>query len=144
MILYGHWTNTYIALKEMIEKYIADGKLTHFLGKREDLTAKHPPDRSTGDQGSSKRDARPGRPPYRRERRPARHPDDDFQAERVPRRERSKSQGRQDGSGDFPEIQTIARGFGGRGETYSARKSYAREMREASIYLVARPLKTTK
>jgi hypothetical protein len=31
---FGHWTNTCIALKEIIEKYIADGKLTRFLGKR--------------------------------------------------------------------------------------------------------------
>lgn len=31
-----------------------------------------------------------------------------------------------------------------RGETYSARKSYAREMREVSIYSVARPSKTIK
>jgi hypothetical protein len=81
---YGHWTNTCIALKEMIEKYIADGKLTRFLGKREDLTAKHPLDRSTGDQGSSRRDARSGRPPYHRERRPARQPDGNFRQKGRP------------------------------------------------------------
>jgi hypothetical protein len=61
---FGHWTNTCIALNEIIKKYIADGKLTRFLGKREDLTVKHPPDRSTGEQGSSGRDTHPGRPPY--------------------------------------------------------------------------------
>jgi hypothetical protein len=105
---------------------------------------KLPSDRSTGGQGSSGRDARLGRPPYRQERKLVRQPDRDFWAERAPQRERSRSRGRQDGSGDFPEIQTIAGGFGGGGETYSARKSYAREMREVSIYSVVRPLKTTK
>jgi hypothetical protein len=141
---FGHWTNTCVALKEIIEKYIADGKLTRFLGKREDLTVKLPPDKSTGGQGSSGRDARLGQPPYRQERRPVRQPDRDFRAERAPQRERSRSHDRQDGSGDFPEIQSIAGGFGGGGETYSARKSYAREMREVSIYSVVRPLKTAK
>lgn len=82
---FGHWTNTCIALKEIIEKYIADGKLARFIGKREDLIEKRPPDRSTGDQGSSGRNARPGRPPYRREGRPARQPDRDFQVGREPR-----------------------------------------------------------
>lgn len=68
---FGHWTNTCIALKEMIEKYIADGKLARFLGKREDPMVRHPPNRLAGDQGSSRRDARSGRLPYRRERRSA-------------------------------------------------------------------------
>jgi hypothetical protein len=68
---FGHWTNTCIALKEMIEKYIADGKLTRFLGKREDLTTRLPPDRLAGGQSSGGRDARSGRPPYHHERRPA-------------------------------------------------------------------------
>jgi hypothetical protein len=141
---FGHWTNTCIALKEMIEKYIADGKLTRFLGKREDLTTRLPPERPAGGQSSGGRDVRPARPPYHHERRPARRPDGDFQAERARQRDRSRSRGRQDGPGDFPEIQTIAGGYGGGGETYSARKSYAREMREVSIYSVARPLKTPK
>jgi hypothetical protein len=87
---------------------------------------------------------RPGRQQYCRERRPAPQPGGDVQEEKPPQRERSRSRGRQDGSGDFPEIQTIAGGFGGGDETYSARKSYAREMREVSIYSVVRPLKTTK
>jgi hypothetical protein len=95
---YGHCTNTFN------EKYIVDGKLTCFLGKREDLTAKHQPDRSTGDHGSSRRDVRSGRPPYRQERRPARQPDVNFQAERAPQRERSRSRGRQDGSGTSPRF----------------------------------------
>jgi len=128
----------------MIEKFIAEGKLTRFLGRREDPTGKHLPDRLAGEQNSFGRDARPRRPQYHCERRPARQPGGNFQAERAPQRERSRSQGRQDDSGDFPEIQTIAGGFGGGGETYSARKSYAREMREVSIYSVVRPLKAAK
>jgi hypothetical protein len=32
---YGHWTNSCVALREMIERYIADGKLTRFLAKQE-------------------------------------------------------------------------------------------------------------
>ncbi|XP_062170506.1 uncharacterized protein LOC133876236 [Alnus glutinosa] len=111
---YGHWTNTCFARKEMIEKYIADGKLTRFLGKRKDPMGKHPPDRGN------------------------------VQAKKAPQRERSRSRGRQDGPEDFFEIQTIAGGFGGGGETYSARNSYAKEMREVSIYAVARPLKTAR
>ncbi|XP_062153622.1 uncharacterized protein LOC133861818 [Alnus glutinosa] len=141
---FGHWTNTCVALKEMIEKYIADGKLTRFLEKREDVTARFPSSRPAGGQGSGGRDAHSARPPYRYERRPARQPDRDFQPERARQRERSRSCNRHEGPGDFPEIQTIAGGFGGGGETYSARKSYAREMREVSIYSVARPLKAAK
>jgi hypothetical protein len=105
---------------------------------------KHTSDRLTRDQSSSERDVRPRRQQYHRERKPARQHGGDAQAEKAPQRERSRSRRRQDDSGDFPEIQTIAGGFGGGGETYSARKSYAREMREVSIYSVAGPLKTTK
>ncbi|XP_062145937.1 uncharacterized protein LOC133853931 [Alnus glutinosa] len=30
---YGHWTSSCVTLREMVERYIADGKLTRFLGK---------------------------------------------------------------------------------------------------------------
>jgi hypothetical protein len=105
---------------------------------------KHTSDRLTRDQSSSERDVRPRRQQYHRERKPARQHGGDAQAEKAPQRERSRSRRRQDDSGDFPEIQTIAGGFGGGGETYSAPKSYAKEMRKVSIYAVTRPLKTAR
>lgn len=141
---YGHYTNNCIALREMIEKYIADGKLMRFLGKRANLADKRLADRLTGDQSSSRRDARLGRQQYYRERKPPPQHRGDTQAEKAPQREPSRSRGRQDDSGDFPKIQTISGGFGGGGETYSARKSYAKEIREVSIYAVVRPLKTAR
>lgn len=46
--------------------------------------------------------------------------------------------------GEYPEIHTISVGFAGGGESHSARKSYAREMKEALIYTVRRPPKVRK
>lgn len=62
----------------------------------------------------------------------------------MDRRERSQSRTRADGPRDFPKIQTIAEGFAGGGESRSARKLYAREMKEALVYAVWRPSKVRK
>jgi hypothetical protein len=141
---FGHYTDNCISLKEMIEKYIADGKLKCFLGRCESSLDKCPAYRFTGNQGSSGRDVRSGKQPYHQERKLPQQPRGGGRAEKSPQRERSRSRGRPEDSGSFPEIQTIAGGFGGGGETHSARKSYAKEMREVSIYAVARPVKTTR
>jgi hypothetical protein len=135
---FGHYTDNCISLKEVIEKYIADGKLKRFVERRESSSDKRPVYKSAGNQGSTGRDARFGKQKYYRERKRPQQPRRDVRTEKSPQHERSRSRGRPQDSGCFPEIQTIAGGFGGGGETYSARKSYAREMREVSIYTVAR------
>jgi hypothetical protein len=141
---FGHYTDNWTSLKEVIEKYIADGKLKCFVGRRESSSDKRPVYKFTGNQGSSGRDVRSGKPQYYQERKPPQQPRRDVQIEKSPQRERSRSRGRPEDSGSFPEIQTIAGGFGGGGETYSARKSYAKEMREVSIYAVVRPVKAAR
>ncbi|XP_062171004.1 uncharacterized protein LOC133876775 [Alnus glutinosa] len=141
---FGHYTDNCISLKEVIERYIADGKLKRFVERREGTSDKRPAYKFAGNQGLSGRDARPGKQQYYRERRPPQQPRRDVRAEKSPQRERSRSRGRPQDSGCFPEIQTIAGGFGGGGETYSARKSYAKEMREVSIYAITRPEKAAR
>jgi hypothetical protein len=130
---YGHWTNTCVALREMIERYIADGKLTDFLGKRKNQTDEPPLERVPGNRNLSRREVRPRRQQYYQERKRAQLLRIDTQKKKAPQREWSKSRGRPNDSRDFPEIRTIAGGFGGGSETYLARKSYAKEMREESI-----------
>lgn len=141
---YGHWTNSCVALRDMIESYIVDGKLTHLLGKQENQTDGPPVCQVLGNRDSSGRGAHPSRQPYYRERRPAQMLRTDSRPGETIQRERSRSRGRPDNTRDFPEIQTIAWSFGRGGEAHSARKSYAKEMREVSIYAVRRSLKTMK
>jgi hypothetical protein len=141
---YGHLTNSCVALREMIERYIADGKLTRFLAKQENQAGAPPVRRVPGNRNSSGREARSGAQLYGRERKSAQLPRIDMHAEKAVQRERNRSWGCPDNAVDFPEIQTIAGGFGGGGETCTARKSYAKEMRGESIYAVRRPLKMVK
>jgi hypothetical protein len=101
---FGHHTNNCIALREMIGKYIADGKLTRFLGKHESSSDKRPADRFTGNQGSSERDVCPGKQQYYQERKQPQQPRGDVRAEKLPQRERSRSRGRPEDAGSFPEI----------------------------------------
>jgi hypothetical protein len=141
---YGHWTNSCVALREMIERYIADGKLTRFLGEQKDRTGGPPVGRIPRNRDSSGGGARSDQRPYYQERRLTQMPRTDSQAREMVQHEWSSSRGRPDNTRDFPEIQTIVGGFGGGGETRSARKSYAKEMREASIYAVRKPFKTAR
>jgi hypothetical protein len=62
----------------------------------------------------------------------------------VDQQEKNWSRARADGPRGFLEIQTIAEGFAGGGESWSARKSYAREMKEALVYAVRNPPKARK
>jgi hypothetical protein len=71
---FGHYTDNCISLKKMIEKYIADGKLKRFLGKRESSSDKLPPYRFTGNWGSSGRGVRSGKQQYHQERKPPQQP----------------------------------------------------------------------
>lgn len=139
---YSHWTDSCVALREMIERYIADGKLTRFLGKQKKRTGEPLAGRVLRDRDPSGGGARSERRPYYRGRRPNLMPRTDSQAKETVQREWSRSKGRSENTRDFPEIQTIAGGFGGGGETHSARKSYVKEIREVPIYAVRSPLKT--
>jgi hypothetical protein len=141
---HGHWTNSCLALREMIERYIADGKLTCFLGEQKDQTGGPIVDRIPRNSDSSGDGARSDQWPYYRERKLAQMPRTDSRAREMVQRERSRSRGCPDNTRDFPEIQTIAGGFGGGGETRSAHKSCAKEMREVSIYAIRRPLKIAR
>jgi hypothetical protein len=55
---FGHYTDNCISLKEVIEKYIADGKLKRFVERREGSSDKCLAYKFAGNQGSSGRDAR--------------------------------------------------------------------------------------
>jgi hypothetical protein len=46
--------------------------------------------------------------------------------------------------GDLPIIHTISGGFGGGGESISARKAYARQLDDFEVYSVQKPLKSQK
>jgi hypothetical protein len=58
---FGHYTDNCISLKEVIEKYIADGKLKRLVERRESSSDKRPAYKFAGNQGSSGRDARSGK-----------------------------------------------------------------------------------
>jgi hypothetical protein len=101
---FGHYTDNCISLKEVIEKYIADGKLKRFVERRESSSDKRPAYKFTGNQGSSGHDARSGKQQYYRERKPPQQPRSDVRAEKSPQREWSRSRGRPQDLGCFPEI----------------------------------------
>lgn len=90
--------------------------------------------RIPGNQNPSGRKAGSGEQLYGRERKPAQLPGIGMQVEKAVHREQSKSRGHPDNAG----------GFDGGGETCTARKSYAKEMRGESIYVVRRPSKMVK
>jgi hypothetical protein len=60
------------------------------------------------------------------------------------RRGRSKSRSRQEQQGNLPIIHTISGGFGGGGESNSARKAYARQLDDFEVYSVQKPPKARK
>lgn len=66
---------------------------------------------------------------YGKGRKPAQSLGTGMSTEKAVQRKRSRSRGRPDNVVDFLEIQTLAGDFGGGGETCTARKSYAKEMR---------------
>lgn len=124
----------------MIERYIANGKLIRLLAKQENQASAPSVRQVPRNQNSSGHEARSGGQLYGRERKPAQPPRIDMRAEKEVQREQSRSWGRLDNTVDFPDIQTIVGGFGRGGETCTARKSYAKEMRGESSSDLYSPL----
>jgi hypothetical protein len=137
----GHRTEACISLRLLIERFIENGKLVCFLvdqriqqnpehGNRPQKNYNRFQNRNNpqNDQG---RDQERGREPERR-------PDPRFA------RERSRSRARPVPQENLPEIQTISGGFGGGGESNSAWKAYARQLRDFEVYSVQKPPKSQK
>ncbi|XP_062167107.1 uncharacterized protein LOC133873417 [Alnus glutinosa] len=118
----GHRTEACISLRLLIERFIENGKLVHFLADqrvRQDPEHGNRPHQNRFHQNQNNpRDER-GRN-QERGREPERRPD--LRAAQ----ERSRSLARPARQENLPEIQTISGGFGGGEESSSARKAYAR------------------
>jgi hypothetical protein len=127
---FGHLTDQCISLRQLIEKFIENGKLVRFL---------------VGEKNQQDR-ARASRPREEEERRHRRDhaPRQEERRERIreltprpregERRERSRSRARE--NNNIPVIHTISGGFGGGGESSSARKAYARQLNDFEVYSI--------
>jgi hypothetical protein len=117
---YGHFTEKCISLRQLIEKFIENGKLVWFL-----INERNHQDRARALRPREEEERRHRRDyaPRREERQErAREPTPKPRAEE--RREMSRSKARE--NDNLPEIHTISGGFGGGGESSSARKAYTR------------------
>jgi hypothetical protein len=136
----GHRTEACISLRLLIERFIENGKLVRFLtdqriqqdpghGNRPQENYNRFHQNRNNPRNDRGRDQERGREPERR-------PDPRFV------RERSRSRARPAPQENLQEIQTISGGFGGGGESNSARKAYARQYFE--VYSVQKPPKSQK
>jgi hypothetical protein len=101
---YGHWNSSCVALREMIERYIVDGKLTRFLWEQKNQTGGPPAGRVSKDRDPSRDGVRLERRPYYRERRPTQMLGIDSRDKETVQCEQSRSRGHSDNTRDFPEI----------------------------------------
>jgi len=136
----GHRTEACISLRLLIECFIENGKLVRFLADQriqQDLGHGNRPQENYNRFHQNRNNPRNDRGrDQERGREPEHRPD--------PRlaRERSRSRFRQTPQENLPEIQTISRGFGGGGESNSARKAYSRQLRDFEVYSVQKPPKS--
>jgi hypothetical protein len=135
---YGHLTEQCVSLRQLIEKFIENGKLVRFLvnERNQQERDQYPQPRREEDQ-NERRNYRPRQEESRgRSREPAPRPRGEE------RRERSWSRARVEQQGNLPIIHTISGGFGGGGESNSARKAYAKQLDDFEVYSVQKPPKS--
>ncbi|XP_062147680.1 uncharacterized protein LOC133856606 [Alnus glutinosa] len=134
----GHRTEACITLIILIEHFIENGKLVRFLANQRILPNPEHDNRPREDHNRFHLNQNNPRNDRERAREPERRPD--------PRdaRERSRSHARLALQENLPEIHTIYRGFGGEGKSSSARKAYARQMKDFEVYSVQKPPKSRK
>jgi hypothetical protein len=137
---YGHLTEQCVSLRQLIEKFIENGKLVRFLvnERNQQERDQYPWPRREEDRNErrnyqSRREERRGR-----SREPAPRPREEE------RRERSRSRARLEQQGNLPIIHTISGGFGSGGESNLARKAYARQLDDFKLYSVQKPPKSQK
>jgi len=137
---YGHLTEQCVSLRQLIEKFIENGKLVRFLVNERN-------------QQEWDQYLRPRREEDRNERRNYRPRQEERRGrsrELAPwprgeeRRERSRSRARVKQQGNLPIIHTISGGFGGDGESNSAWKAYARQLDDFEVYSVQKLPKSRK
>lgn len=127
----GHYKEGCIALRLLIEKFIKKGKLVRFLGDQrgavanrenhvQEVNYQHPRDHQPREQRKS-------RSPAGNRRGRDRNPRDDRGRRSKPRREH-----------------IIISGFAGGGESRSARKAYARQVKYHELYAIERPIKHSR
>ncbi|XP_062177089.1 uncharacterized protein LOC133882022 [Alnus glutinosa] len=121
----GHRTEACISLRLLIERFIENGKLVRFLA----------------DQRIQQNPEHGNRPHQNRFHQDQNNPRDDRGRNQERGREPERRPERQE---NLPEIQTISGGFGGGGESSSARKVYARQLRDFEVYSVQKPPKSQK
>jgi hypothetical protein len=143
----GHYTEGCIALRQLIEKLIKNGKLVQFIGGQRNQPRNDWDNRPNNNRDNRNREHRPRDRPRLVGGGRENHPREDSPRGRnQERRERSRS--RQHGSPVnqvvLGEIRTIAGGFSGGGESNRARKAYARQARNHEVYAVERPMKVQK
>ncbi|XP_062162167.1 uncharacterized protein LOC133869226 [Alnus glutinosa] len=129
-----------VSLRQLIEKFIENGKLVRFLvnERNQQERDQYPRPRREEDR-NERRNYRPRQEERRgRSREPAPRP----RGEEI--RERSRSRARVEQQGNLPIIHTMLGGFGGGGESNSARKAYARQPDDFKVYSVQKPPKSRK
>jgi hypothetical protein len=137
---YGHLTEQRVSLRQLIEKFIENGKLVRFLvNERNQQERDQYPRPRREEQRNERRNYQQRWEERRgRSREPAPRPREDK------RRERSRSRARLEQQGNHPIIHTISGGFGGGGESNSAQKAYARQLDDFKVYSVQKPPKSQK
>jgi len=138
----GHSTENCRSLRALIEKFIWNRKLVCFLAGQRGPSGfdqnSQPEERRNQPQRYREEPRERMERPLDRDREPNNRPAD------RDRRERSRSQARLPGRENLHEIHTISGGFGGGGDSSTARKAYARHLKEFEIYSVQRPPKMRK
>jgi hypothetical protein len=137
---YGHLIEQCVSLRQLIEKFIENGKLVRFLVNERNQQER---DQYLWPRREEDRNERRNYQPRQEERRGrSREPAPRPRGEE--RRERSRSRARVEQQGNPPIIHTISGGFGGGGESNSARKAYARQLDDFEVYSVQKPPKSRK
>jgi len=130
----GHRTEACISLRILIERFIENGKLVRFLANQMILPNPKHGNRPREDHNQFHQNQ--NNPRNDRERDWERAKELVCMPDPRDARERSRSQARLAPHENLPEIHTISGGFGGGGESSSARKAYARKMKDFEVYSV--------
>jgi hypothetical protein len=137
----GNRTEAYISLRILIERFIENGKLVQFLANQRILQNPEHGNRPWEDHNWFHQNQNNPRNDQERDRERAKEPErrpDPWDA-----LERSRSWARPVPQENLSEIHTISGGFKG-GESSSARKAYARQMKDFEVYSVQKPPKSRK
>jgi hypothetical protein len=137
-----HRTEACITLIILIERFIENGKLVRFLANQRILPNPEHDNRPWEDHNWFHLNQNNPRNDRERDRERAREPE--CRPDPRDARERSRSHARLAPQENLPEIHTIYRGFVGEGESSSARKAYARQMKDFEVYSVQKPPKSRK